>query len=483
MLNAINVPVRPLSEVAAAATGSRRLGPLSRLFPDTTGRSITWYGLLLGVAVGTVLSLLRTTGTGALQTIFEEDARDILTGALDTSGLKAVLTPVQGYFVVGPRLLGELATLFPISWAAGVLSFSSAVVTALLAVQVYAASGAHLRSRLARLAVAAPLLVAPVAETMFMEIYNRPVCLHFFAMYALFWVLVWTPGTRAGRVGALVTVGMTGVSTALIVGYLPLAALRAITRRDRMSIGMFGLVAAGSALQILAATTSLGGVDRNNGMRLDPAWALGQFAEWALPVTLFGRRSAHYDPAITPEGFVPTNTGILLAWVIVALMVAVAVLGARLGFLRPAWLLAAGLGGHSVALLALQIMVNGWSAQRYLMAPAALLIAALVVLLRPAPGAGRRLAVAPLAVFCAFLLVVATVNYRNDETYRHDAPRWSDQVSKAARWCAEDLSRGALMIAGAPAPMASNVVIPCHELRKAEPAPAFLDARGEPHMP
>lgn len=483
MLNTIKVPVLAVPAEPIPTVGSRRPWVLSRLFPDTPGRAVTWYGLVLGVVVGTVLSLLRTTGTGPLQTIFEEDARDILTGALDTSGLTAVLTPVQGYFVVGPRLLGELATFFPVSWAAAVLSISSAVVTALLAVQVYAASGAHLRHRLARVAVAAPLLVAPVAETMFMEIHNRPVCLHFFAMYALFWVLLWTPATRAGRVGALFTVGMTGVSTALIVAYLPLAAVRALTRRDRMSVGMFGLVAAGSALQVLAATTALGGVPRTGASRMDPAWALGQFAEWALPVTLFGRRSAHFDPNAGVEGFVPTNAGILWAWVIVALVVAVAVLGARLGFLRPAWLLAAALGGHSVALLALQIMVNGWSAQRYLMAPAALLIAALVVLLRPAPAA-RRHSVAPLAVLCVFLSVVAAINYRNDETYRHDAPRWSDQVSTAARWCAEDLSRGALMVAGAPAPMASNVVVPCHEVRQTEPATGFLGPDGgQPRLP
>lgn len=466
-----NESVQAVLEKPEPAADSRGFRLASRLFPDTTGRSITWYGVLLGTTVGTVLSLFRTTGTGPLQTIFEEDARDILTVALDTSGLESVLMPVQGYFVVGPRLLGELATFFPVSWAAAVLSISSAMICGLLAVQVYAASGTHLSNRLARLAVAAPLLVAPVAETMFMEIYNRPVCLHFFAMYAMFWVLVWTPGTRAGRVGALVTVGMTAVSTALIVGYLPLAALRAFTRRDRLSFVMFGLVAAGSALQIVAATTSLGGVKRTGASRLDVEWALQQFAEWALPVTLFGRRSA---PTVSAEAFLPTGLGILLAWMIVVLVVVVAVTGARRGLLRPAWLLAAALGGHSVAILALQIMVNGWLAQRYLMTPALLLIAALVMLLRPARGAGRRIAAAPLAVFCVFLLVVATVNYRNDETYRHDAPRWIDQVRLAARWCADDPTRSTVMIAAAPAPIFSNAVIPCHELRDIEPAPAWL---------
>ncbi len=203
---------------------------------------------LLAVLVTTVVGLLRTTGTGPLQSVFEEDARDILGGALDTSGVKAVLTPVQGYFVIGPRLLGELATFFPISWAAAVLSIASAVICGLLAVQVYVASGAHVHSPVARVSIAAPLLLVPVAENVYSEIYNRPVCLHFFALYALFWVLVWTPSSRAGRAGALVTAGMTAFSTALIVGYLPLAALRLYARRDRFSTMLFALVSAGSAL-------------------------------------------------------------------------------------------------------------------------------------------------------------------------------------------------------------------------------------------
>jgi hypothetical protein len=439
---------------------------VSGLFPDATVRSVTWRGVLLGVVVGTLLSLGRTTGTGALQSVFEEDARDILSGAFDTSGFESVLTPVQGYFVVGPRLLGELATFFPVGWAAAVLSISSAMICALLAVQVYAASGAHLASRLARCAVAAPLLVAPVAETMFMEIYNRPVCLHFFALYTLFWVLVWTPATRTGRVGALVTVGLTAVSSALIVGFLPLAAVRAFVRRDRLSFVMFGLVLAGSVLQVASSMLGLGEVSRTNTMRLDPLWAAGEYAEWLVPLTLLGRRSAHFDPNVSTEAFIPSGLGLTVSWAIVLAVVAMAALGARRGFLAPAWWLAAALAGQSVAMLAMQIMVNGWISQRYLMIPALLLLGALVALLRPAPGTRQH----PLTVLCAFLLVVAAINYRDDGTYRHDAPRWSDQVRAAAEWCAEDPARSAVVVSAAPAPMYSTVTIPCHELRTNEPS-------------
>ncbi|MEV4320362.1 hypothetical protein [Actinocrispum sp. NPDC049592] len=440
---------------------------MSRLFPGAdSGRAATRKGLLLGllaVLAATVVSLLRTSGTGPLQSVFEEDARDILSDALDTSGAKAVLTPVQGYFVIGPRLLGELATFFPISWAAAVLSIGSAVICGLLAVQVYVAAGAHVRNRWARVAVAAPLLLVPVAENMYSEIYNRPVCLHFFALYALFWVLLWTPSSRAGRAGALTTVGLTAVSTALIVGYLPLAITRLCLRRDRLSTVMFALVVAGSALQVAAATTSLGRIPRDNSMRLDPGWALLRFADWALPQALLGTRSGHPDPSLV-AAFVPTIGVVALAWAIVGLVVAAAVLGARRGALSPAWLLSAALGVHAVGLLALQIMINGSISQRYTTIPAQLLIAALVVLLPPAAGRSR-LASSPLAALCALLLAVAAVNYRSAQTYRHDAPQWTDQLRQATQWCADNPAKSAVVVRGAPKPLMSYVVIPCHEVR------------------
>jgi F0F1-type ATP synthase membrane subunit c/vacuolar-type H+-ATPase subunit K len=339
---------------------------VSRLFPDAdTSTSPTrrklWLGLLAVVA-GTVVSLLRTTGTGPLQSVYEEDAHDILTVAFDTSGWDAVLMPVQGYFVIGPRLLGELAKFFPISWAAAVLSISSALICALLTVQVYIASGSHIRSRLGRFAVAMPILLAPVAENMYSEIYNRPVCLHFFAMYAVFWILVWTPATRKGRIGALITVGLTAFSSALIVGFLPLAALRLYMRRDRFSIAMLGLVVAGSALQIAAGPTSLGLIPRNTSTRMDPAWALWEYARWAVPQSLFGTKSGYFD-TVSLQAFVPT-TG---------------------------------------------------------------------------------------------LLVVAAINYRSDDTRRHFAPQWTDQISQATRWCAENPAKSDVVVRGAPKQFWSHV--------------------------
>src|SRR5262245_12892108 len=184
----VGAQIRPASDRTAPAVRrprQRLRDAAVRLFPDAAAIPAIRRGLALGalaLVVGTAVSLLRTGGTGALRTVFEEDAGSVLTDAFNTSSVTVVLSPISGYYVIGPRLLGELATVFPISWAAAVLSLSSAVIAALLAIQIYVASRAHLANPFARFLVAAPLLVAPAVENRLAEVYNRPVCLHFFAM-------------------------------------------------------------------------------------------------------------------------------------------------------------------------------------------------------------------------------------------------------------------------------------------------------------
>jgi hypothetical protein len=449
----------------------------SRLFPDPGpgdcaepgGRRVARRRLALAalaVGAGTVVSLLRTTGTGPLQTVFEEDAGDVLSDALDTSGAKAVFRPIAGYFTIGPRLLGEFATIFPISWAAAVLSISAALIAALLAVQVYLASGAHLTNRLARVLVAAPLLFAPAVENRMSEVYNRPVCLHFFAMYALFWVLLWTPATRRGRMAALLTVGMTGASTILIIGYLPLAAFRFAVRRTRHSAALFGLVLATTGAQIALLLTET--ASRAEKARFDPVWALKSYIGWAMPDSLLGFRatSGIASDANNLGVVARQNAGVIvLAWLVLLAIVGIAVLGSRLGLLRPAWLLAVVAGGHSVWLLVMMTMALGHNTQRYLMPSELLLFATLTLLLLPAPGAGWRRAGVALAAFAVFVAAVGAVNYRFTDTYRSHAPRWTDQLRAGAARCHNNPRLTAVAVRGAGPPLVSWTIIPCHELR------------------
>jgi hypothetical protein len=433
---------------------------------------------MVAVVVGTAISLLRTTGTGPLQSIWEEDARAILSDALNLSGGRAIMRPLAGYYVIGPRLLGELATWFPLGWAAAVLSVSAAVITACFALQVYLASGAHLENTLARLLVSAPLLFAPVAENFLSEIYNRPVCLHFFAMYALFWLLLWTPESRWGKAGLLATAAFTAFSTILIVGYLPLAVARVYLRRDRLSAWILALIAAGSALQLSSFMEGVTG-RATTGPRLDPLWALGTYIFWAVPNSVLGFRATVPLSSLHSQ-FVQTirdNYAIIaLSWLALLAFVAAAWVGARRGWVRPQWRLAALAGGHSVWLGVMMVMANGAIAQRYLPPVELLLFSAVVVLLIPAVGVNRGRLLAALAV-C--IVVVSAFNYRWSDTYRAKAPVWTQQLVEARRTCQSNPAVSHVAVRGGPQPFWSIVYVPCHELLQGitclEPRCVYLD--------
>lgn len=441
---------------------------LSGLFPDSPaaprpGRR----GVLLAgaaVAVGTIVSLLRTAGTGPFQSIWEEDARNVLTDALQGNGARAVLRPIAGYEAIPARILGELATFFPLSWAAAVLSISAAVICAVLALQIYLASGAHFDNRFARFLVSAPMLFAPAAENYLSEIYNRPVCMHFFAMYALFWVLLWSPTGRPARAGMVATVLFTGLSTIMIAFYLPLALLRLVIRRDRLSAVLFGATAVGLLIQIGGLLNS----SRSVPMRLDPVWAAGNTLLWGVPNALLGFKSTRALGGFG-YGFQPTLSenllSISLAWLFAAAVIVAAVVAGRRGLLRPRWALAALASGYGAFLLSVMLAANGLLAQRYLLAFEMLVFTAIVALLTPAKGADPRKAWAGLAVFAVFLGVISVLNYRWNDTYRAHAPRWTEQLAAASAACKADPRLAQVTVHSGPMPWFSTVIVPCHELR------------------
>jgi hypothetical protein len=428
------------------------------LFPEasaTTSRMRTVVLAVIGVAVGTGVSLARTTGAGPFQTIWEEDARDLLSDALMRPGAFNVIKPYVGYFQVGPRLLAEVATFFPISWAAAVLSIEAAILTALLTLAVYVASGTHLDNPWARFMVAAPMLFAPTAENILSEIYNRPATIQFFIVYAVFWLLLWVPARPLGQAVLLLVVGLSAASTFLVVLFIPLAALRLYVRRDRISLALFGFLVAGAATQVAGLYFGL----TNRAFvvpRYEPLWAVSSYVTWALPQSLLGFRLDNSGTA----GLVRVAL-IGVPWLIVA---AIACLAVR-RVTRPAWLLAIVAAAHSVALACMTIMANGQVTQRYLLPVEMLLFTALVALLMPSDRWSRVRAHVPLVVFTTFVLIVSGFNYRWHNTYRAQGPLWTEQVKLAAISCQAPGRREALVRSG-PAPWYSLVRVPCHVLNK-----------------
>jgi hypothetical protein len=115
-----------------------------------------------------------------------------------------------------------------------------------------------------------------------------------------------------------------------------------------------------------------------------------------------------------------------VAWLVLA---AVAVLAWR-GPVRPGWPLAITALLHSVALYVLPVLLSGEATTRYALAPAMLLVTALVALLQPAEG--RR--PVPLVALVTLLTVICAVNLRLDNARAH-GPRWGVELDRAKAVC------------------------------------------------
>jgi hypothetical protein len=416
-----------MSRLATPTTAAPPASRFDDLFPAAPAGPVRPRHILLaGAAVlaGTAVSLLRQPGAGALDTVWAEDGEIFLADAVNRSLPEALASSYAGYFHTAPRLLAELAALAPATSAAAVLAVSAALVTAALAVLVYVASAAHLRSPLARTAAAAVVVVAPLAQD---DVPNSIANLHWPALYALFWLLLWRPNSWPGRTVGLVTTALVVTSDILVLALLPLALARVWVRRDRYSAALAAVFSFGVALQLVGLFTGASSRDTD----LDPVRAAVGYVIRAVPGALVGHRWLGDDH--TSARWLAL---VGLAW----LLVLAAVLLAWRRLDRPAWTLVVVAVVHSVALYTLPVFLAGVATERYAYAPAMLLVVALLVLLRRSRAE---------AVLVGLLLVVCAVNLRVDNP-RAEGPAWSDARAAAVAECrASGTTRVAVPIAPA----------------------------------
>ncbi len=124
-----------------------------------TARRLTWRRVLAGVlfvVAGAAVSLTRTSGPGALNSTWIEDAGNFLQDGLNHSVLTTLTTQMNGYYDVVPRAITAVAVAFPVAWAPGIMSAAAAAEYALFGLIVYIASGPFLRNPWLRLLVAVP---------------------------------------------------------------------------------------------------------------------------------------------------------------------------------------------------------------------------------------------------------------------------------------------------------------------------------------
>jgi hypothetical protein len=443
----------------------------SALFRPTSARPLGWrqvLGAIACVVAGAAISLARTSGPGALNTIWIEDANNFLQDALHQSVMTTLTTQMNGYYDVVPRALTAIAVVFPLTWVPGIMSAFAALQYAMFGLIVYIASGPHLHSRWLRLLVAAPTCVVPLAYS---QVNNDLATVQFIALYGTFWLLLWRPATLGGRiVSPIVMLGVTLTSILPLV-FAPLVAARLIADRSKQSIALAVCWAVGLAVQW---SVQLRGMSNRISGFTSPLWVLGNYVTRALPRALFGEKAlggsgtdgeGHPIPLTVPN--VAVHDALIAgAWAILLVVVIVAI--AR--FTAPHWPLAVTALLFSVVLFLGEIVDNIQVVQpRYVLAPALLIYLAIVAMLRPrsagspaaaeqpdgsiagdgmasddgpAPGAHRKpptrrpavVAWIPVTVFALLLAVTCGFNYRVVNN-RSDSPPWTSVVASATRLC------------------------------------------------
>ncbi len=408
------------------------------------GVGVLWVGWVL---VATWLQLVRGPGHRAPDVIWAEDGGVFLNQAMRHSLWHNLVVPHAGYLQVIARLLTQPAAHLPLSWVAIWLAVSAAIVVALISLVVWFASAGVVQSLWARLLLTALVPVLPQAG---FEV-NAAVCdVHWYLIYAAFWVLLAAPSSWRGQLGASAVVVLAALSDPLTALVLPAAAL-GLMRASRRNLALMAPVALCSALalQIWVHLT------RAVGFRSSPT-TLGDLpAIYGLRVVL---------SAVTGDrmlGLVYMTLGLPL--VAATGLVAVIGLAALMRQAdRTAQLVAAVCLVISVALFFVTLGLRGTSGildrdgftlngSRYTIMPLLMLWTAVLVLLdrleirRRVGLAGPAMAVpGVIGIVTPAFLGMQVLSDWGGNTVRSAGPSWSADLRTAAATCQQPPGRRAV---------------------------------------
>jgi hypothetical protein len=411
--------------------------------------SVAW------VLAATWLQLVRGPGHRAPDVIWAEDGGVFLNQAMRHSLWHNLVVPHAGYLQVIARLLTQPVAHLPLSWVAIWLAVSAAIVVALISLVVWFASAGVVQSLWARLLLTALVPVLPQAG---FEV-NAAVCdVHWYLIYAAFWVLLAAPSSWRGQLGASAVVVLAALSDPLTALVLP-AAAPGLMRAPRRNLALMAPMALCSAL--------------------------------ALQIWVHLTRAVSYRSSPTTLSDLPTIYGLrvvlsavtgdrMLGLVYIALglpIVAATGLLAVIGLAalmrqadRTAQLVAAVCLAISVALLFVTLGLRGTSGivdrdqftlngSRYTIMPLLMLWTAVLILLdrleirRHAGPAGPAMAVSGVGIVTTAFLGMQVLSDWGGNTVRLAGPSWSADLRTAAATCQQPPGRRAVQ----PIPLVGEV--------------------------
>jgi hypothetical protein len=408
------------------------------------------------------LLLVRQAVVAAWDTIWAEDGFEFLSDALSSNALAPIVEPHGGYVSLLPRGVAAVAAALPLEFAAVVFSVAWALVVALIAAFVYAASGEVLRSRALRLALAALTALLPAAGS---ELLGNVAALHFYLVYACFWAFVWRGTTKPALAARGTAVVVATLNDPLTLLFAPLALWNAVSRRGRRELVVPASLVASLAVQL--GTTALAG---ESPERLTPFDAADLPLLFALRVTgslLVGDR-------FLDETWL--SLGRVFAYGTLVAVAAALIVGAiRSGRATRAFVVVAA--GYAVVLFGVYLGGRGtagmrpgmdeatWhlAGARFTYAPILLLAAALLALVdRHVSRADRRSGRLALGGTVAIVAVLIVANF-DLTSERSLGPTWRPELEAARERCGagEDDAR----IPVAPEPFGFALEASCRDLR------------------
>ena len=448
-----------------------RIPDLGTVFgPPASGLSSrrAW-GLAAGaVLLGAVAETWRQTGVSPLDSLWAEDGGAFLQQALSDPLPGIALVPYGGYAQLAPRLVAAVAATVPLPFAAVVLSGGGALVVSMLAVFVYYASSGLIRSSATRAALAAAVVLAPIAP---FEMTNNVETLHYYLLFGAFWALLWLPRGWGGSAAASLVIVAAALSDPLAILLLPLGVARilavprgrqwlpsiagvvaltlqvaiVVANRDQVARGVpnaFGPGAQRPGLEQLAALYSLRvviapllGPLTADSLWRDVGWLAAVIGAVGIAgLLVFAARS----PAVRNRGFV---------LFLVAGSMAFFAAGFYLRW-RPQMLPVPG-------------NLNIEFGSRYTLVPILLLVVAIAVAVdRPHPAWGARAQRVVRAGTAVAVVFAFGANFSFDNQ-RTRGPSWSGALAVATAQCAQSPS-GAVAVPIAPSGW--SVEIPCRRL-------------------
>jgi hypothetical protein len=408
------------------------------------------------------LLLVRQAVVAAWDTIWAEDGFAFLGDALSDNPLAAVVEPHGGYIHPLPRAAAAIAAILPLELAPVVFSVVWALVVALLAAFVYAASGEILHSRALRLALATLTALLPAAGS---ELLGNTANLHFYLVYGCFWAFIWRSTTTPALAARTAVVAITALSDPLTLLFAPLALWNAWSRRGRRELVVPASLVVSLAVQL--GTTALAGESPERLTRFDAADLPLLFALRIAGSLLVGDR--FLDDAWLSLGRVFAY-GALVA--VAALLLAGAF---RSG--RATRLFAGIAAAYAVALFGAFLVGRGsagmrpgmdeasWhlAGARFTYAPILLLTTALLALLdRHVAYPGRRAGRLALGATVAIVAVLVVANF-DLTSERSLGPAWRPELEAARERCDEGAHGARIPVA--PEPFGFVLDAACRDLR------------------